>query len=540
MGICLGGNTYKQRLDVGDMSENKSNNKGLGAEQAAGLQVGLDLGEDRYRFLVEQSGDMITTHAPGDWAYTAVNPAITLVAGYHPEEVMGKPALDYFHPDDAEAMQQKLMPAIHRHGIRTFRYRHRHKDGGYQWVESTHRSIRDSLTGELKEVIAVTRDITPQVEAEMTSKRLAEVVEVSSDLIIFCDAQYRVTYMNGSALQGFGLQALVDGGSLQGDSLRALLGVESFQKIRTLACRVAQSRGGWRGHLPLPSPRFAERYMELQEVLLHAPRGYSSKEAGRGDYYTLIMRDLTEHKRAEQKLQQHQAEIAHAARLMTMGEMATGLAHEINQPLATTLNYARGAIRQIDSGKLTELAKLQPVLGNIVRQAQRAADIVKRLRSLVKKTPYQRIRMALNPVCEEVVSFLKHELANQGVEVELTLAAEQPVLEADRVQLEQVLINLLRNALDAYAGVDRPKKWVRIATELKAKSVELKVTDGGAGVSAELLPSLFEPYVSSKKAGLGMGLSISRTIVEAHGGKISVTSDGKSFTTFRVQLPRVG
>jgi len=108
------------------------------------------------------------------------------------------------------------------------------------------------------------------------------------------------------------------------------------------------------------------------------------------------------------------------------------------------------------------------------------------------------------------------------------------------VQLEQVLINLLRNALDAYAGVDRPKKWVRIATELKAKSVELKVTDGGAGVSAELLPSLFEPYVSSKKAGLGMGLSISRTIVEAHGGKISVTSDGKSFTTFRVQLPRVG
>jgi len=226
--------------------------------------------------------------------------------------------------------------------------------------------------------------------------------------------------------------------------------------------------------------------------------------------------------------------------LMTMGEMATGLAHEINQPLATTLNYARGAIRQIDSGKLTDLTRLQPVLGNIVRQAQRAADIVKRLRSLVKKTPYQRIRMALNPVCEEVVFFLKHEFADQGVEVELALAAEEPVLEADRVQLEQVLINLLRNALDAYAGVKRPNKWVRIATELKGKSVELSVTDGGTGVSAELLPSLFEPYVSSKKAGLGMGLSISRTIVEAHGGKISVATDGESFTSFRVQLPRVG
>lgn len=526
------------------MSEKESENKGLGADLQVESKIpqtaetigaeGVVLSEDRYRFLVEQSGDMITTHTPGDWAYTAVNPAITLVTGYLPEEVMGKHALDYFHPDDAEAMHQKLMPAIHRHGIRTFRYRHKYKDGDYHWVESTHRSIRDKVTGQLKEVISVTRDISQQVAAEMASKRLAEVVEVSSDLIIFCDGHYRVTYMNGSALQGFGLSKLSGDGQPQEDALCELIGVESFQRVRTLACQVAEARGGWRGHLHLPSPRFGDSYMELQEVLVHGQGGHASGD----DYYSLIIRDLTEQRRAEQKLQQHQAEIAHASRLMTMGEMATGLAHEINQPLATTLNYARGAIRQIDSGMLTDLTKLQPVLGNIVRQAQRAADIVKRLRSLVKKTPYQRVRMALNPVCEEVVFFLQHEFADQGVDVALALTGEDPVVEADRVQLEQVLINLLRNALDAYGQVERPNKRVCIATQLTADSVQLTVTDGGIGVSAELLPSLFDPYVSSKKAGLGMGLSISRTIVEAHGGKIMVASDGHSYTTFSVQLPR--
>lgn len=490
----------------------------------------LELDSERYRFLAEQSGDMISTHSPDSWAYTATNPAVEVVSGYRAEEIIGKPAYDYFHPEDAQAMKDKLIPAIYRHGIRTFRYRHRHKNGKYYWVESTHRSIRDETTGELKEIIAVTRDINTQVEAEETSRRLAKVVEASSDLLVFSSHDFNITYMNSSALLGFNLikeQA-------ESANLAQILCKESFRKFKTLTYNITDNSRGWRGSLKLESDRFPERYIVLQELLVHS----CSTTNDTDDYYVLIIRDISEQKRAEYEKQQHQAEIAHAYRLMTMGEMASGLAHEINQPLATTLNYARGAVRQIESGKLIELGKIQPIFANIVRQAKRAADIVKRLRVLVKKTPYQRSKVSLNPLCEEVVFFLKHELFDGNIEVKLDLSAEQPVIEADSVQIEQVVINLLRNALDAYEKVARDNKFIRVSTRTEANIVSILITDYGVGVTENLMASLFAPYVSNKQAGLGMGLSISRTIIEAHGGSILMASDGSSFTTFTVQLPR--
>ena len=489
----------------------------------------MELGSDRYRFLVEQSGDMISTHRPGDWSYTASSPAVEVISGYRPDEIIGKPAYDFFHPEDAEAMKQKLIPYIYQHGIRTFRYRHRHKNGKYYWLESTHRSIRDEITGELKEIIAVSRNINTQIEAEESSRRLAKVVESSSDLLVFCDQHFNITYMNASALMGFNLTKA----EIETANLTQFLQTPSFQKLQTLAYRVAQTNDSWQGSLHLKSKQFTNRFMVLQQVLVEANNATNNND----DYYIFIIRDITEQKKAEQEKQQHQDEIVHASRLMTMGEMASGLAHEINQPLATTLNYARGAIRQIDNGKLTDLAKIQPVFANIVRQAQRAADIVKRLRTLVKKTPYQRSNVALNPLCEEVVFFLKHELTDCNVEIEFNLATTSPIVDADNVQIEQVLINLLRNALDAYADSKRDNKLIRITTLVRSNTVFLDITDYGTGVSKDLIATLFDPYVSNKQTGLGMGLSISRSIIEAHGGEISVQSDGSSFTTFTVQLP---
>ncbi|WP_438864403.1 PAS domain-containing sensor histidine kinase [Neptunicella sp.] len=489
----------------------------------------LDLSDERYRFLVEQSGDLISTHRPGDWAYTAVNPAVKVVCGYQPEEIMGKPAYDYFHPDDAEAMKNKLIPAIYRHGIRTFRYRHRHKNGKYYWVESTHRSIRDDNSGELQEIIAVTRDINAQVEAQEMSQRLAKVVEASSDLLVFCNQSYQITYMNPSALRFFDVakqSTPID--------LSHLFSAQSVQKLTALAADIAQSSDNWRGNLPIKSSQFSERFIVLQELLIHSQQ--STNETG--DHYVFIFKDISAQKRAEQEKHQHQAEIAHASRLMTMGEMASGLAHEINQPLATTLNYARGALRHLEHGTLDDIEKVRSVFDNIVRQTQRAADIVKRLRTLVKKTPYQRSKVSLNVLCRDVVFFLQHELQDSQTTVQLDLASDIPEIDADNVQIEQVLINLLRNAIDAYSNISAEEKCVHIQTRYDAQTVSLLVTDHGRGIADSLIQCLFDPYVSDKPTGLGMGLSISRTIIEAHGGEISVKSDKSTFTTFQVILPR--
>lgn len=365
---------------------------------------GFEMDEDRYRFLVEHSGELISAHRPGDWAYTAVNPAIKSFSGYTPEEVIGRSAYDMYHPEDAEAMKKKLIPAIYKDGIRTFRYRHKHKDGSYGWVESTHRSIRDPDTGELKEIIAVSRDISAQMAAE-------------------------------------------------------------------------------------------------------------------------------------QALREQQAELAHMSRLMTMGEMASGLAHEINQPLATTLNYANGALRRLQQGKVPDPQRLESLLKAIVKQSQRAAEIVKRLRGLVKKTPFQRSDIELGALCSDVVGFFQHEVALLSGEIRVEKPDKPVVITADRVQIEQVLVNLIRNAIDAYSDSDTEEKLIVVRLQAFPGSAMICVMDNAGGVDASLVESIFEPYVTSKSDGLGMGLSISRSIIEAHGGRISLEETRDFGTVFRMVLP---
>lgn len=507
------------------------------AAESERMQHETAISEDRYRYLGEQSGDMISTHRPGDWAYTAINPAVLAVSGYSPEDLLGKPAYDFFHPDDAEAMKRKHLPAIYRNGVRTFRYRHRCKSGEYYWLEATHRSIRDSATGELKEIIAVSRDISPQMEAETASRRLAQVVQASSDLILFCNQDLAVSYMNASAQQGFGLQQFAEG-----LKLADLLSVESLAAVQALLGTDRGDGSIWRGELQLHSPRFEQRFITLQEVLMQSQPSIE----GSSDYYTLIIRDQTEQKNAEAEVQQQQAMLAHSARLMTMGEMATGIAHEINQPLATGLNYAQGALRQIKSGRLSTAEDLRPVLDNIARQTRRAASIVKRMRALVRKTPYQRHLFDVRPLCLELQELMQHDLRAQNIALILRLHTDALHLEADRVQIEQVLVNLLRNAIEAYRGVEDADKQIVLETAAIENNLQFTITDFGVGIEPELKKLLFEPYASTKQDGLGMGLSISRTIVEAHGGAIDVISEsgsdshshrGQACTRFRVSLP---
>mgnify|MGYP000211517689 FL=1 len=502
------------------------------SESAAGFPLGAPLDNARYRHLVEQSGDMISTHRPGDWAYTTVNPALVEVCGYSADELLGRPAYDFFHPDDEQAMKRRMIPAVYQHGVRTFRYRSRHKNGRYFWLESTHRSIRDPESHELVEIIAVTRDITPQVKAEGASQRLAQVVEASADLVMFCDSNLTVNYMNGSALAGFNLA------SCQGQTLKALLSDKSYRRLREQILPKASAEGAWRGGLHLKASVFGQRFMVLSEVLTHPPLEALENQ----DEYSLIVRDITRLVLAERESRQHQTELAHANRVLSLGEMATGLAHEINQPLATTLNYASGASRQIESGKITDVQALAPVLVKIAQQAQRAAGIVKRLRALVRKTPYQRIEFPLNPVCEDVVEFIRHDLLKSGVRVKLNLASDELLIEADRIQIEQVLVNLLRNAMDAYEEGVFESPLIELHTGSQSGMAQIQVIDFGPGIESGYIDRLFQPYVTSKPKGLGMGLSITRTIVETHGGTIEVESalaekGRRGRTTFTVSLP---
>ncbi len=482
---------------------------------------------DRYRQLAEKSPDLIARHTADSWRFIDVNPAVEKILGYTRDEIIGTSAQDLFHPDDADTWKQRASTVIYREGVYTNTYRFKHKDGSYIWLETTSRSIRDPVNGELEEVISVSRDVTKRVFAERTLSRLARVVEASSDLVLFCNSRGQVEYLNEAAIHTMN----IDKSRFPTLDLNELLQKEVRHQLHASVFPVARRQGSWRGELPLKPLSMTDRIAVIHQVIAH------KTEEGILEYYSVIGRDITDQKKAEEEVMQHQLEMAHIARLMSVGEMATGLAHEINQPLAAILNYSRGCLRRIEEGSMTRADQVSNALQLIARQAVRAADIIKRLRSFVKKTEYQRMDFHINATCEEIVHFLKQEGITADIRFIFRLDDRDPQIHADKVQIEQVLLNLLRNAIEAHQNCNNAKKTITIRTIKKPRELLVQVIDNAIGITAEQLDSLFEPFFTSKENGLGMGLSISRTIIEAHGGHLLAESDGAESTTFTITLP---
>lgn len=248
--------------------------------------------------------------------------------------------------------------------------------------------------------------------------------------------------------------------------------------------------------------------------------------------------DIAQRKRAEEQAKLHQAELAHMARLNIMGEMATGIAHELNQPLTAIANYAAVGSEMVDAGNKNP-AKLVKALDSVQVQAERASEIIRRLRQFVKKQSPQRVNVNINMLVKDVVSFMEAETRKQSIQIELKLAGELPLVFADAIQIEQVLLNIVRNSLDAMqnAGIEKPELVIRTSINGDG-NVHVYVSDTGPGIDKKALTHIFEPFVTTKGAqGMGMGLSISRSIIEAHGGRLWAESDVGRGTTFYFTLP---
>lgn len=253
-------------------------------------------------------------------------------------------------------------------------------------------------------------------------------------------------------------------------------------------------------------------------------------------YVNIYGRDITAVRRAEQEARQHQAELVHVCRLSTLGEVATGMAHELNQPLSAIVNYANGASRrlhgdQIDRGQLIE------AMGQITTQAERASEIIRRLRALVAKQAPIRDVVDLNHLVREVRSFVELDAGRLGVALVLELCSAPVPVNVDLVQVEQVLLNLARNALDALAGSDVAERRLAIRTRVIGDEAEIQVADNGPGIDPKEMARLFDPFFTTKASGMGMGLTISRTILEDHQGRIWAESEPGMATIFHVILP---
>jgi PAS domain S-box-containing protein len=250
-----------------------------------------------------------------------------------------------------------------------------------------------------------------------------------------------------------------------------------------------------------------------------------------------VIVDISDRKRAEAALQQAEADLARLNRVMLLGELTASIAHEVNQPIAATVTNAHAGLRWLGT-KPPDLEEARQALGRIVRDGSRAGEVIDRIRALVKKVPPRRELMDINEPIREVVALTQTDMQRNGIRLQTWLAGDLPLVPADRVQLQQVIMNLIVNAVEAMSSVGDGSRELTIAAgKDDANAVFVEVQDTGPGIDPADLDRLFQSFYTTKPDGIGMGLAISRSIIEAHGGRLSAESNQPHGALFRFTLP---
>jgi C4-dicarboxylate-specific signal transduction histidine kinase len=250
-----------------------------------------------------------------------------------------------------------------------------------------------------------------------------------------------------------------------------------------------------------------------------------------------IVRDLSAQRAAEQRARSLELRLAHVGRFNLMGEMAAGIAHEINQPLSAIATYAQAGKRLVQ-GENVDAAMLAEICAKIDEQARRAGQVIANLRKFIRKQEIETRPLDVNQVVADVMTLIEADARSEGIPLHLRTQAGLPTIRADALQLQQVLLNLTRNSVDAMRGGLGKARGIIIATEPNERGgVRITVTDHGHGVSAQLGDNIFHPFVTTKRDGLGVGLAISRTIVESYGGILSYTDNPAGGSIFAIDLP---
>jgi PAS domain S-box-containing protein len=494
-------------------------------------EEGLRASEERYRTIVEEQTELICRYRP-DTTLTFVNEAYCRYFGRTREELIGQSFLSLI-PDEARqaALAHVQLLCEHR---RIERYEHP-VNGAYgeirwqQWVD--HPILDDN--GRILELQAVGRDITQRKQAEEALHRaeakFRAVFEANFVPLCFWHRDGRILEANDAylCLTGF-TRAELEAGQARWDALTL---PEEVYLTERAAAELTAGKESSTPYEKVYRLRNGRRIPVLLAGALLA--GYTD----RGVAYTI---DLSELKRAEAALQKAHAELAHAARVMTMGELSASLAHELTQPLTAILSNAQAALRFLTDPS-PELDEVRSILVDIVADDQRAGEVIHRLRRLLTRSELERQPLDINEVIRDVVKLIHSEIVIKNVMMILELEVDLPPVPGDRIQLQQVILNLLINGIEAMSPVeDRPRELLIQSCRHGVGGALVAVRDVGIGLDPQQAERIFDSFYTTKPKGMGLGLSISRSIIEVHGGRLWAAPNTGYGTTFQFTLPAAG
>lgn len=482
--------------------------------------------QERIRLLssaVEQSSEGIAVADPGG-NLLFVNEAFARIHGYEQDELVGK-HLRVFHTDEQMPAVERANRVLRDTGEFSGEIWHVRRDGQVFPTLMQNSLLRDE-SGTPVGMIGTLRDVTEMKRTEEALRVKDFAIGSSINALSMADLKGKLTYVNDAFLRLWGYE-----------TRQELLGTHatSFWEHEQEAAQVIEHirvHGTWLGEMT-----GRKKSGDLIELSLAANMISNANGEPIGMMGSFV--DVTDRKRAQEQLRELEKELAHLGRLSTMGEMAAGIAHELKQPLSAITNYATGSTWHLQKAT-ADPQDLTDVMEKISAHARHASDIIDRLRSSVRKCEPCRSSTDINQLLADVLKLVEHELRQESVSVRLDLQDELPLVFADAIQIQQVALNLIRNATDATRGMSLKEKQLTLATSVAdGETVEVSVCDTGTGLSEEVRRKIFDAYFTTKAEGLGMGLAISQTIVEAHGGRIWATPNSPQGTVFRFVIPTV-
>ena len=484
-------------------------------------EASLRASEQRFREIADTIHEVFWIATPEFDRVLYVSPGYERVWGRSCDSLYTDPRslLETVDADDAEAMlnQRRQGRLFNRE------YRIVQPDGTVRWVWNRGFPIRNE-EGKISRYIDVALDITDRKQIKDALRTHSQVLLSMSEAVSFIDEQGVIRFTNPACDAMFGY----DSGELIGRPVticNAATTDENERIINDVIRTIAEKRV-WAGEF---------RNVKKDGTIFWTAAHISQVADDGVVRFVSIQQDITERKKSDEQLASLTTQLAHAARLGTLGEMSAGLAHELNQPLTALCLYAAAAK---DIGASCASPQLQQYLRYIDEQSLRAGEIIRRMRAFASRQPSRRQPADMNQLLLEVVAILESDLRQSRVQTDLQLADHLPLISVDRIQIQQVAVNIIRNAIEAMVQVGgEDRRILSIRSEVNGGELRVSISDTGAGLVPSILDTLFAPFQSTKSTGLGLGLAICRTLIEAHGGSIGVESGPASGATFYFVLP---